>query len=121
MQNFKHKNQESGQEKSFFKEVKKKDGYSKKSKFNLINHSLSLYKKIFDSATTGMVVCDDSGQCIKANNAIGKFVGGTREDILSQNYQHMKSWEGTSILKTILRAKETKKKQQLEESLELVE
>ena len=62
MQNLKHKNQESGLEKILLKKVKKEDDYSKKSKFDPTNDSLSLYKKIFDSATIGMVVCDDSGQ-----------------------------------------------------------
>ena len=82
-----------------------------------MNQSQEFYKNIFTSASIGIVVCDESGQCVEANEAMGKIIGGTREDILSQNYHHMKSWEGTDILKTILRAKETKKKQQLEENL----
>ena len=40
MQSLKHKNQESGQEKSFLKKVKKKGDDSKKCKFYLTNDSL---------------------------------------------------------------------------------
>jgi PAS domain S-box-containing protein len=82
-----------------------------------MKHSLSFYKKIFATTTTGMVICDESGQCIEANEAIGRIIGGTREDVLSQNYHYMKSWEGTDILKTILYAAETNKNQHLEVSL----
>ena len=76
--------------------------------------TFSFYKKIFASASVGMVVCDDSGQCVEANEAIGKIVGGTREDVLMQNYHDMKSWEGTGLLETILVATEVKKNQHKE-------
>ena len=67
-----------------------------------MNQSVAFYREIFTSASVGMVVCDDSGRCIEANEAMGKIIGGTREDVLSQNYHHMKSWEETDILETIL-------------------
>ena len=72
-----------------------------------MNQSVAFYRKIFTSASVGMVVCDDSGQCIEANEAMGKIIGGTRDDVLSQNYHHMKSWEETDILETILCAIKT--------------
>jgi len=74
-----------------------------------MNQSLEFYKNIFTSASIGMVVCDDSGRCIEANEAMGRIIGGTREDVLSQNYHHIKSWEETDILETILYAIKTNK------------
>ena len=76
-----------------------------------MNQSQEFYKNIFTSASIGMVVCDESGQCVEANEAMGKIIGGTREDVLSQNYHHMKSWEETDILETILYAIKTNKTQ----------
>ena len=74
-----------------------------------MNQSLEFYKNIFTSASVGMVVCDDSGQCIEANESMGKIIGGTREDVLSQNYHHMKSWKETELLETTLYAVNTTK------------
>jgi len=82
-----------------------------------MNQSLEFYKKIFTSASVGMVVCDESGQCIEANEAMGRIIGGTREDVLSQNYHHMKSWEETDILETILYAIKINKIQHREVTL----
>jgi PAS domain S-box-containing protein len=79
-----------------------------------MKQALSFYKKIFTSASVGMVVCDESGQCVEANDAMGKIIGGERKDILSQNYYNMKSWEGTDLLETILYAAGTKKNQNKE-------
>ena len=82
-----------------------------------MEQTLSFYKKIFTSASAGMVICDESGQCVEANDAMGKIVGGTRKDILSQNYYNMKSWEGTDLLETVLYAVKTKTNQSYEISL----
>jgi len=82
-----------------------------------MDKTLSFYKKIFTSVSIGMVVCDDSGQCIEANEAMGRIIGGTREDVLSQNYYHIKSWEGTDVLETLLCAVKTNKTQHQEVTL----
>ena len=82
-----------------------------------MNSSLEFYKRIFTSATVGLVVCDESGKCIEANEAIGRIIGGTREDVLAQNCYHMKSWEGTGLPEAITVAHKTKENQHIEISL----
>ena len=82
-----------------------------------MNSSLEFYKRIFTSATVGLVVCNESGQCIEANEAIGRIIGGTREDVLAQNCYHMKSWEGTGLPEAITVAHKTKENQHIEVSL----
>jgi len=82
-----------------------------------LNNSLAFYKRIFTSASVGLVVCDKSGKCIEANEAIGRIIGGKREDVLAQNCYLMKSWEGTGLPEAIATAHKTKKNQHLEISL----
>ena len=82
-----------------------------------MNSSLEFYKRIFTSATVGLVVCNESGQCIEANEAIGRIIGGTREDVLAQNCYQIKSWEGTSLPEAITAAHKTKENQHIEISL----
>lgn len=82
-----------------------------------MNNSLAFYKRIFTSATIGLVVCDESGKCIKANEAIGRIIGGTKEDVLAQNCYQMKSWEGTGLPEAITTAHKTKENQHIEVSL----
>ncbi|UCD82171.1 MAG: PAS domain-containing protein, partial [Desulfobacterales bacterium] len=60
------------------------------------------YLKIFRISEIGMSVYDASGQCIEANEAIGRLVGASREQALLQNYHHIESWKKSGILDTAL-------------------
>jgi len=82
-----------------------------------MNNSLAFYKRIFTSATVGLVICDESGKCIEANEAIGRIIGGTKEDVLAQNCYLMKSWERTGLPESIATAHKTKENQHIEVSL----
>lgn len=82
-----------------------------------MNNSLAFYKRIFTSATVGLVICDESGKCIEANEAIGRIIGGTKEDVLAQNCYLMKSWERTGLPEAIATAHKTKENQHIEVSL----
>ena len=61
-----------------------------------IAHAL-FFRKIFESSSIGMTVCDASGQCIEANHAICEIVGATREQVLSQNFNQIESWRESGL------------------------
>ena len=67
-----------------------------------ITNSLAFYRKIFYESNIGMSVYDASGQCIEANEAIGRLIGANREKVLLQNYYHLESWKKFDLLDTAL-------------------
>jgi two-component system cell cycle sensor histidine kinase/response regulator CckA len=67
-----------------------------------ITNSLAFYRKIFYESKIGMSVYDASGQCIEANEAIGRLIGANREKVLMQNYYHLESWKKFDLLETAL-------------------
>ena len=67
-----------------------------------ITNSLAFYRKIFHESQIGMSVYDASGQCIEANEAIGRLIGANREKALLQNYYHIESWKKSDLLNTAL-------------------
>ncbi|MDF1563159.1 MAG: PAS domain S-box protein [Deltaproteobacteria bacterium] len=58
---------------------------------------LAFHQLIFDRSPLGKVVCDAEGNAILANEAIGKIVGGSREQILAQNYHELESWRASGL------------------------
>ena len=69
-----------------------------------ITNSIAFYRKIFYDSNIGMSVYDASGQCIEANEAIGRLIGANREKVLLQNYYHIESWKKSGLLSTALSA-----------------
>ncbi|MEN8135614.1 MAG: PAS domain S-box protein [Thermodesulfobacteriota bacterium] len=66
--------------------------------------SFQFYKNIFMDLPIGMTVCDSSGQCVEANNSIGEIIGASREQVLTQNYNHIESWKESGLLDVALKA-----------------
>jgi len=80
-----------------------------------LSNSMAFYREIFHQAEIGMSVYDASGQCIEANEAIGRLVGANREQALLQNYYHIDSWKNSGLLNMALCAiKENTEKHQEE-------
>jgi PAS domain S-box-containing protein len=78
-------------------------------------NSLAFYQKIFHKSLIGMSVYDGSGQCIEANEALGKLIGANREKALLQNYYRLESWKKSGLLDLALCAiKENTEKRQEE-------
>ncbi|MBT4290254.1 MAG: PAS domain-containing sensor histidine kinase [Deltaproteobacteria bacterium] len=72
---------------------------------------LSFYEKLFTTAPTGMIIYDATGQCIEANEASAKIIGGSREQLLQQNYYNLEFWKKSDLLtvtKTALKEKKEK-------------
>lgn len=80
-------------------------------------YSLAFYRQIFYQSQIGMAVYDASGQCIEANEAIGKLIGANRRQALLQNYHHLASWKKSGLLDTALSAIQENKNKHQEESV----
>ena len=74
-----------------------------------INKKLEFYQKVFRDSPLGMTIYNSSGQCIEANKSIGKIIGATREQVLSQNYFHIESWKRSGLLESANKAVKTQK------------
>lgn len=59
----------------------------------LLSEALVLNEQVFSASVIGIAAYDSTGQCVLANEAAGKMVGATREQLLSQNYHTVGSWQ----------------------------
>ncbi len=64
-----------------------------------------------------MTVCDASGNCIDANEAMGRLIGATREAVLLQNFHDLDSWKRSGLLEVALEALERHQPQHKELTL----
>ncbi len=64
----------------------------------LITDALTFNKTILRTSPIGIVTFKASGQCVSANEAIAKMVGGTVERLLKQNFRHLESWKSSGML-----------------------
>jgi PAS domain S-box-containing protein len=65
-----------------------------------IADALEYNKTLINSSSLGIGTYDGSGKCILANEAFAKIIGGTREQVLNQNYNTLESWKTSGLLKT---------------------
>jgi len=62
--------------------------------FEALKEELSLNNLIMESTTCGILIYDvKSGRCVFANKAVTKEVGGTKEQLMKQNFREIKSWK----------------------------
>ncbi|HSO67808.1 MAG TPA: PAS domain S-box protein, partial [Desulfatirhabdiaceae bacterium] len=73
-------------------------------------------QKIFDASPLGIIVYDATGQCVMANEAVGRIIGASREDVLLQNFNTLDSWKKSGLLTAALEVMPTN---QSRENLEL--
>jgi PAS domain S-box-containing protein len=66
----------------------------------LLLESEKRYRNIIDNSSFGIIVYDESGQCIVANKAVADIIGTTVEEVLSQNFHRLKSWQQSGMLET---------------------
>jgi PAS domain S-box-containing protein len=65
-----------------------------------LSEALALNRTIIDMSSLGIVAYKTAGQCIFANEAAARIIGGTREAICDQNFHHIKSWQASGLLET---------------------
>ncbi len=63
-----------------------------------ISEALDLNQKIIASSSLGITAYKASGQCILANEASGRIMGFSREEILQQNFYSLNAWEECGLL-----------------------
>ncbi|MCK5100594.1 MAG: PAS domain S-box protein, partial [Desulfobacteraceae bacterium] len=65
-----------------------------------LKEAYEINKKIISESPIGISIYDESGQCVVANNSIGKIIGAAKEQILEQNYNEIESWKKSGLLNT---------------------
>jgi len=83
---------------------------SKKTQDGLIDVA-ELNDLFFSESPIGMSIYNEEGQCVAANEALGKIIGATKEQVLSQNYLHVESWKKNGLIKTAQNALQTNSSQ----------
>jgi PAS domain S-box-containing protein len=68
------------------------------------------YRNITENASIGIATYHESGQCVIANQAWADMVGGTVEQLVSQNINTLDSWKKSGMLDTALEALESGEK-----------
>jgi len=68
-----------------------------------------IFYDVFENSPVGMTICDSTGQCIAANRSICEIIGATREQVLSQNYHTIASWQHSGLTRKADEAIATKR------------
>jgi len=69
-----------------------------------LRESSLLNEKIISESPIGISIYDEHGQCVAANDSIGRMVGATRKQVLEQNYNTIESWQQSGLLDTAKKA-----------------
>lgn len=60
--------------------------------------SLELNAKIIEESPIGIALYDENGQCLEANDSVGKLIGASRAQMLEQNFYEIASWQKYGLL-----------------------
>ena len=60
--------------------------------------TLELNQKILESSPFGIITYNSSGQCVFANDTSANIAGGTKEQLLQQNFNYLESWKKSGLL-----------------------
>jgi PAS domain S-box-containing protein len=63
-----------------------------------LTEALELNQKMLAAATMGMAAYKASGECIFANEALARSVGGSVSEVLQGNFRHLADWERSGLL-----------------------
>ena len=55
------------------------------------------FRQLFEAAPVGMALFRGDGQCIMANQAQADLMGGSRAELLEQNFRQMPTWQRTGL------------------------
>ena len=75
-----------------------KESSKRKRMEDVLGEFLEFKEKVISESPIGMSIYDASGQCVAANDSIGRIIGATKEQVLEQNYNHIESWKKTDML-----------------------
>jgi PAS domain S-box-containing protein len=60
--------------------------------------ALNFNQTVLRASPVGIAVFKAAGPCISANEAIGQIIGGSREEVLKQNFRQLESWKDSGML-----------------------
>jgi len=66
-----------------------------------------LNEQIFANAPIGIMICDADGNCVAANEAMARQVGGTVQQLLAQNFHTISSWKSSGLYDLALHSLQT--------------
>lgn len=72
-----------------------------------LSEALELNQRMLEASSLGIAAYRATGECILANEAMGRVPGGTREQVLAQNFRKIPSWQKYGLLPAALRTLET--------------
>lgn len=81
---------------------------------NQIKELLDMSDKIITTSTMGILVYDDSGNCILTNDAAATIVGAKKEQVLKQNFRKIPSWQEAGLVEIAEKSIATQSEQQKE-------
>ncbi len=58
-----------------------------------LRNQMEFNQKIFNDSPMGLGVYNQKGQCLRTNPKSAEMIGATVDQVLSQNFLHIKSWE----------------------------
>ena len=79
-----------------------------------IGDALQFNQTILAASPVGILTYNSSGQCVSANEASSKIVGGTIEQLLSQNFRQIESWKKSGMRDAAEKALSKGQNQELE-------
>jgi len=71
---------------------------TRKSAENILRETLEFNETIFSSSLEGMLAYRSSGHCVLVNEAAVTAIGGSREQLLNQNFWNISSWKKYGLL-----------------------
>ena len=63
-----------------------------------IEEAYKFNRAILETSPIGMIIYRSDGQCISANSAAGRILGGNPDDLVQQNFNNLGSWKDYGIL-----------------------
>ena len=63
-----------------------------------IADALNFNQTVLRASPVGIVAFKASGSCVSANETVGQIIGGTREEVLKQNFRQLESWKHSGML-----------------------
>jgi diguanylate cyclase (GGDEF)-like protein/PAS domain S-box-containing protein len=79
-----------------------------------MRESEARFRQLFESAPVGIALYHVNGNCIMVNQAHASLIGGTREQLLEQNFYQLLSWKRSGLLHSAQRALQTGLPQRME-------
>jgi PAS domain S-box-containing protein len=79
-----------------------------------LSEALDLNRTIVDISSLGIAAYKSEGQCIFANEAAARIIGGTWEAIRRQNFHQIKSWQESGLLATARQALDSHREERQE-------